>query len=114
MCRSPLYWQSAACPSARFSIDDKQLCPDYRVRAVRFCVVCDLVAHTRIQRELATVSEFCVQLAVDTQDDVTLAAPMICEITRRLINHANADVPKVLSAPVGQPGFAFVLGSLDL
>jgi hypothetical protein len=55
-----------------------------------------------------------VQLAVDAQDYVTLAAPMICEITRRVLNHANADVPKVLSAPVGQSGFAFVLGSLDL
>ena len=79
-----------------------------------FRVVRDLVAHTRLQREDAAVLEFRVQLAVDTQDDVTLAAPMIREITGRVLNHANADVPEVPGAPVGRSRFAFVLGSLDL
>ena len=78
-----------------------------------FRVFRDLVAHTRFQRKLAAIFELRVQFAFDTQNDVTLAAPMIREITGRVLNHANADVPEVLGAPVRQSGFAFVLGSFD-
>jgi hypothetical protein len=54
------------------SIDDEQLCPDIGVGAVGLRIVCDLVAHSRLE---------CVSPAC--------------------LNHANADAPEVLSAPVG-------------
>ena len=63
-----------------------------------------------LQPSLSSVCNY----ALGTQEDVALDTPMISEIARRVLNHTNADVPKMLCTPVGQPAFAFVLDSLDL
>ena len=46
--------------------------------AVRFCVVCHLIAHARTQSEGATVLELGVELAADAKKNVALDAPVIC------------------------------------
>ena len=96
------------------SVDYEQLGPNFCIGAMRFRVVRNLIAHARLQRELAAVFEFSVQFALGTQEDVALDTPVIGQIARRVLNHANADVPEVLGAPVGQSAFAFVLGSWNL
>src|SRR5258705_2444787 len=61
---TPDRWpREPACPFPRTialgtwdpSIDDEQLRADVRIRAVRLLVIGDLVAHARVQRELAAV-----------------------------------------------------------
>src|SRR6185295_18523649 len=50
------------------------------VRAVLAVVVGDLVAHAGLQRERAAVLEIRRELAVDAEDDVALAAPVIGDV----------------------------------
>src|SRR5258706_9832117 len=120
---TPDRWpREPACPLPRTvalgtwdpSIDDEQLRTDVGVRAVGFLVIGDLVAHARAQRELAAVLQLGVQLALGTQEDVALHAPMIREITRGVLDHANAQGTEVLRAPIGESVLALVLDGLDL
>ena len=99
---------------ARRSIDDEKLRPKLRVGAVRFCVVCDLVAHARLERELAPIFKLGVKFTFGAQKYVTLDTPVICEVAGRVLDHADTDVSKLPGAPVSDTTFAFVFASLDL
>jgi hypothetical protein len=64
-------------------------------------IVCDLVAHSRLERVSPAILELGMKFTLKTQEYVPLDAPMIGEIARRVLNHANADAPEVLSTPEG-------------
>jgi hypothetical protein len=83
------------------SIDDEQLCPDIGVGAVRLRIVCDLVAHSRLEGVFPAIFELSMELTLEAEEYVSFDAPMIGEIARRVLNHANADAPEVLSTPEG-------------
>jgi hypothetical protein len=81
---------------------------------VGFRVVSDLVAHASAKGELTTVLKFGVKLSFGTQKYVPLHTPMVCEITRCVLNHPHANFPEVLSSPISEPRDALVFGSPDL
>src|SRR5688572_21198024 len=95
------------------SVDDEQLRADLRRRTMRFGVVGDLIAHSRFQRERATVFQLGVQLPFDAEKDVTLGAPMIGEVARRVFDDPYADVPESERAPVGAATFTSMFGWLN-
>jgi hypothetical protein len=78
-----------------------------------FSIIGDLIAHAGFENKLATVFELSVQLAGETEENVSLDAPMVSQVTWRVLDHADADVPKVLGAPVCHACFAFVFNSFD-
>lgn len=76
---------------------------------MRLGVVGDLVAHARFEREPSSVLEFGFKLSFRAQKDVTLDAPVICQVARRVLDHAYADRSEVAGLPVGFSRLACVL-----
>lgn len=81
---------------------------------MRFRVVRNVVTHARFECELATILKFSVKLASNAQEEVALNAPVIREIARRVLDHANAHRVEVLGTPIGHAPLTAVLCSLDL
>jgi len=95
------------------SIDDEQLGANVCPGAVQLGIVRDLVAHPRLEDERPPVLELGVELALQTEQDVALHAPVIRNVTRRVLDDANPNARKRSGLPVRPPCFALVLGSLD-
>ena len=76
---------------------------------MRFCIVGNLVAHTGLQGECPPVFELGVKLTFDAQKNVSLDAPVISAIARRVVNHPDADVSKLLCSPVRATSLAAML-----
>jgi len=72
-----------------------------------------LVTHARLEDKFSAIFQFCVQLTLQAKQDVTLAAPMVCQVACRVLDHAHPDMAKVLGAPVRNPTFSPMLGSID-
>jgi hypothetical protein len=62
------------------SIDDNECRPDPGVRAMRFGIVRDLIAHAGPECESAAILQFRVELAGKAQEDVSLGAPVVRHI----------------------------------
>ncbi len=77
------------------------------------CAVCNLVAHAWREYEFAAIFEFGVEFAFDAQQYVALYAPMISEIARRVLDHADAKVAKGPCLPISETVVASMVGSLD-
>src|SRR3954470_22053658 len=82
--------------SSMVSVHNKQPCALVSVRAVRTVFVGHLIAHAGLERERATVIEVGDQLAIDAEDDVTLAAPVIGHIARRIVDQPHPDGAELL------------------
>src|SRR6185312_15545196 len=98
----------------RLLIDDEQRGADLGVRAMWLRVVGYLIAHPRAQRKDAAVSQLGVELALRAKKDVTLDAPVISEIARRVLHHAYADPAEDSGAPKRHAALASMLRALDL
>ncbi len=83
------------------------------MRTVRVGSIGHLVAHARLERERAAVLEIGVQFAVDAKKDVALLAPMVGDVTRRVVDHPHADLAELPGAPGRRSGFAAMRGRLD-
>ena len=77
-------------------------------------MVSDLVAHAGFQGELSAVLKFGDEFPFKAKQDVAFRAPMVGQITSRILDHANPDGAELASAPQGRTGFAFVHCWLDL
>jgi hypothetical protein len=75
-------------------------------------IVGDLIAHAWFENELPTVLELGVQLALETQENVPFHAPVVSQVTRRILDHADADAAEVLGTPVGDACLTFMRSSL--
>ncbi len=91
-------------------VDDEELGPDVSVGAVWFSVVGNLVTHAGSQRKDATVFQLGVELAVNTEENVPLDTPVVCQIARRVFDHADANGAECTGSPVRNTAFALVLG----
>jgi hypothetical protein len=54
-----------------------------------------------------------VQLPFQAEQDVALGTPVIRNVPRGVLDHADADITEVAGAPEGQTGFAMVKRGLD-
>jgi len=79
---------------------------------MRLGVIGNLVAHSRPQCECAAILQLGDQLAFGAQQDVTLHAPVIGQVTRRVFDAADADVTELSSSPEGRAALTLVLGGL--
>ena len=94
-------------------VDNEKFCPNRRGGAVSFGIVCDLVAHACRKNELSAIRQFGMQFAFEAKQDMAFDTPMIGEITGRVLNQANTDIPEMSGSPVRQAAFAFVLGLVN-
>src|SRR5579871_162742 len=97
-------------PDSAALIDDKQLRSHRSEGAVWLRVVGDLIGHARFQNEPAAVLQFGVQLAFDTQQDMSFHTPVVGEIAGRVFHHAHAERAELARAPESEAGLAFVFG----
>jgi hypothetical protein len=70
-----------------------------------------LVTHAWAKHENTVIFKFCVKLAAHAQKDMAFCASMICQITRCVFDHADADFTKDLRAPIGDTAFTWMLGT---
>lgn len=80
---------------------------------MRLGAVGDLVAHARRKDEAAPIRKLGVQFAFQAQQDMALAAPVVGQITRGVLDHAHADGAKLAGAPVSAAGFAWMQGGFN-
>ena len=75
------------CESRQFtrSVDDEQFRSDTCRGPMWLAVVRDLVAHARRQHECPAIFELGVQLSLETQKDMSLRAPMVRNVARRVL-----------------------------
>src|SRR5512145_404117 len=73
----------------------------------------NLVTDARCEDEFTTVRKLRLQLAVQAQEYVTLFAPVIGSIVRRILNHPDTNLAKLLRPPKGYPRLAAVSRGLD-
>jgi hypothetical protein len=95
------------------SIDDEELGAAPGGRAMRLRAIGNLIAHTCSQREHTPIGQLGAQFAFKTQQHVSLLAPVIGEITRRVFDHPHANLAETLRAPIGDAGVARVFGAFD-
>lgn len=80
---------------------------------MRLGVVGHLVAHAGQQGEATAVFQLGVQLALQAQQHVAFAAPVVGQVARRVFHHANADGAELAGAPVGDAGLSGMGCGLD-
>ncbi|MDQ0653881.1 hypothetical protein QFZ38_004137 [Pseudomonas cedrina] len=76
-------------------------------------LIAHLVTHSGRQRELAAVLQFRVQLAFEAQQDVPSPAPVIRQVTGRVLDHAHAGIAEMAGAPHRMADSAWVGGGFD-
>ena len=59
-----------------------------------------MIAHSRREGEPPSVGQLRVQLPLETEQDVPLAAPVIGQVTGRVLHHAHAQRIEVLGEDV--------------
>lgn len=63
---------------------------------------------------MVTILEFLgMQLALDAKEDVSLAAPMIGQVTGRIFYHSHPDATEVLGTPIGGACFSLPIGFMN-
>lgn len=73
-------------------------------------VVGHLIAHARRQGEDAAILQLGVQLPLEAEQHVALAAPVIRQVAGGILHHPHPKIPKLLGVPAGDAAFPLVLG----
>jgi hypothetical protein len=81
---------------------------------MRLGVVCYLIAHAWRESEYTTIPEFSLQFTLQAKENMPFATPVISQVSGRVLDHAYSNASEVLSAPVRESAFTFVLSLLDL
>ncbi|MNY59011.1 hypothetical protein D3C86_1954120 [compost metagenome] len=81
---------------------------------MRLCLVGNLIAHAGFQHEHPPVGEFRRHLAFKAQKDMTLFAPVVGQITRRVLDHPHPNAAEMLRPPGRMARVALVHGRFDL
>lgn len=100
-------------PKPLRSVHDEQFGTSWRTRSVGFLVIGDLIARARRQCEDLSAFEFSHQLAFQDEKNVPLGAPVICEITRRILNHPHTHLTESAGSPAGRSTLRRVLARGD-
>lgn len=70
----------------------------------------NLVTHTGTQRIDSSVLKFGLKLSFDAQQNMPFDTPMIGEVVRRVLNHADSNWAELACLPIGLARLAGVLG----
>ena len=94
------------------SIDNKKLGSNHREGAMRLGIVCDLITHAWFEYKLPAVLELGLQLTLKAQNNMSFHASVISQVSRRILDEADANASKVLGAPEGDACLTFMLNHL--
>src|SRR5215208_5280547 len=74
---------------------------------MRLRLIRDLIAHARREPKPTAVGKLGLQLSGETEEDVSLLAPVVREIARRILHHPDAHVAELPAAPARGARFAW-------
>ena len=77
-------------------------------------IIGNLVAHARPQDERTAVAKLSTQFAFETEQNVALGAPVICDVASRILDHPDPDLAKLARSPMRDTTFSFMLGHCNL
>src|ERR1700681_1590771 len=66
---------------------------------MRWVAISDVIAHPRLQCKSPAVSQACFQFAFKAQKHMSLRAPVIRLVPRRVLDHAHTNLAKILRPP---------------
>ena len=65
-----------------------------------FCVIGDLVTHPGLEHKGPSIRQLGMQLAFEAEQNMSFDAPVIGQITRRVLDHAYTNLATAGGAPV--------------
>ena len=80
---------------------------------MRLRIVSHLVTHAGREPDDPAVLKLCLELARKTQQDMSLAAPVIGKISSGIFDHADTHIAKLLHSRCGSTGVAGTCGARD-
>lgn len=101
---------AARSDQATCSVNDEERRAGSGMGAMRFRVIGHLIADSGPELKASPVTKLSLHLAGEAEKDVTLLAPMVGPISRRVFDHANANWSELLGAPDCHAGLTWVLG----
>jgi hypothetical protein len=81
---------------------------------VRWLAVAHVIALSGFEAKAGAVFQLDVESAGEAEQDVSLAAPVVGEVSGRVFDHAHAEVAVLFGAPGGVSCIAGMLGRGDL
>src|SRR6476659_5833489 len=78
------------------------------MRTVLPVFVCDLIALARFELKGAAIHQICCHLPFNTKNNMSLGAPMICDIPGRIIDKSDANVGEMLCSPCRVTGMTLM------
>ncbi len=75
--------------------------------------VAHLIAHAWQENDFSAVGEHGLEFAGQAEEDVPLLAPMVGNVSGRILHPTDPDIAEVTCAPQCHAGFTRVLGRLD-
>lgn len=94
-------------------VDNEQRCAIGRSRSVRRVAIAYVVALSRIELEGRAVLQRYLERPSETEQYVTLAAPVIGSISGRILHHTHSNIAEILRSPERDSDIARVLGRRD-
>lgn len=95
-------------------IHDEEFYAVFGIGAVRVCfVIFGLIAHAGGQAVFRAVFLLAYHFSFKYQNHMTAAAPMIGQITGRILYHPDTDITLLERFPIGCTPLSFMLGLLD-
>ena len=76
---------------------------------MRLGIVTDLIARARMELEGPSIFEHGMEFTGKAQQDVALCAPMVGDVSGRVLNHPHADVAELFRPRARNAAFALVL-----
>src|SRR4030042_1542299 len=76
---------------------------------MRLGLCSDLIAHAWFQNEFAAIFKLRVQFTLQTQQDMTLYTPVVCQVPGCVLDHAHTDIAKITGPPVSHSCLTLVL-----
>jgi hypothetical protein len=77
-------------------VHDKKLGTSTTNTPMRWLAIPNVIAHPRLKRKTSAVSQARFQFAFKAQKHMSLGAPVIRLVTRRVLDQAHANLAKIL------------------
>ena len=92
------------------SVDDEEPCAFPGPRAVRLCVVSDLVTAAGAEGDDVTVVQLGGEASLEDEQDVPPAAPVVGCVAGAVVHHSNPYGTELTRSPGRAPGIAWTDG----
>ena len=80
---------------------------------MRLGAIGDLIAHAGAELKATAIAELRLEAPCDAEENVSLLAPVVGAVPRRVLNHTDTNRAEVAGTRAGDAGFAMMFGRSD-